>query len=145
MRTLYIHFELFNIYNMEKKDILESLVNYYTNGNKAKFAAKLGIKPQTINTWLGRNSFDIELIYSKCEYLSGDWLLSGGEGEMFRATKIIKADNGSIVTGDNSSVHGNATNVTLADVAVMQERIKSLEALLEEKERLIRVYEKMNK
>lgn len=144
MRTLYIHFELFNIYNMEKKDILESLVNYYTNGNKAKFAAKLGIKPQTINTWLGRNSFDIELIYSKCEYLSGDWLLSGGEGEMLRATKIIKADNGSIATGDNSSVHGNATNVTLADVAVMQERIKSLEALLEEKERLIRVYEKMN-
>ena len=129
---------------MEKKDILESLVNYYTNGNKAKFAAKLGIKPQTINTWLGRNSFDIELIYSKCEYLSGDWLLSGGEGEMLRSTKIIKADNGSIATGDISSVLGNATNVTLADVAVMQERIKSLEALLEEKERLIRVYEKMN-
>lgn len=109
LRTLYIHFELFNIYNMEKKDILESLINYYTDGNKAKFAAKLGIKPQTINTWLGRNSFDVELVYSKCEYLSGDWLLSGGDGEMLRATKIIKADNGSVATGDNSSVHGNTT------------------------------------
>ena len=77
---------------MEKKDILESLINYYTDGNKAQFAAKLGVKPQTINTWIGRNSFDVELVYSKCEGVSGDWLLSGGEGEMLRNSQKVNSD-----------------------------------------------------
>lgn len=107
MRIKYIHFELFNTHYMEKKDILESLINYYTDGNKAKFAGKLGVKPQTINTWIGRNSFDLELVYSKCEGLSGDWLLSGGEGEMFRTAMVISADHGGIAAGGN--VHGNTT------------------------------------
>lgn len=92
MRIKYIHFELFNTHYMEKKDILESLINYYTDGNKAQFAAKLGVKPQTINTWIGRNSFDVELVYSKCEGVSGDWLLSGGEGEMLRNSQKVNSD-----------------------------------------------------
>ena len=62
---------------MEKRDILESLINYYCDGNKARFAAKIGVKPQTINTWISRNSFDVDIIYSKCEEVSGDYLLSG--------------------------------------------------------------------
>lgn len=71
---------------MEKKDMLEMLVNYYSDGNKARFAAKLGIKPQAFSMWLSRNSFDAELIYTKCENVSADWLLSSGEGEMIRDT-----------------------------------------------------------
>ena len=68
---------------MNKIGILNALIDYYSGGIKAKFAEKIGVKPQTINTWLLRGSFDTELIYSKCEYISGDWLLTG-EGEMFR-------------------------------------------------------------
>ena len=63
--------------------MLEQLISHYTDGNKSKFASMLGIKPQTINTWLARNTFDAELIYSNCDKVSGDWLLSG-EGEMIR-------------------------------------------------------------
>lgn len=69
---------------MDKVLMLEQLVNHYTEGNKSKFASKLGVKPQTINTWIARNTFDSELIYSKCEGISGDWLLSG-EGEMIKS------------------------------------------------------------
>jgi len=57
--------------------MLEVLVDHFTGGNKAQFANILGVKPQTINTWLSRNTFDAELIYSKCDDISGDWLLSG--------------------------------------------------------------------
>lgn len=89
--------------------MIENLVNHYTDGNKAQFAKIIGISPQTLSKWIGRKTFDAELLYRNCLGLSGDWLLSGGEGEMLRATKIIKADNGSIATGDNSSVHGNTT------------------------------------
>lgn len=69
--------------------MLECLINYYTDGNKSKFAEKLEIKPQTINSWLIRDSMDLELVYSKCEGVSADWLLSSGEGEMLRSGKEI--------------------------------------------------------
>lgn len=42
----------------------------------------LGVSPQAISTWEKRNTFDIELIYSKCENLNAKWLLTG-IGEMF--------------------------------------------------------------
>lgn len=69
---------------MDKKTILECLINHFTDGNKSAFAKKLGVKPQTINTWLLRNTFDIDLIYSKCAGISASWLLTG-DGEMLAA------------------------------------------------------------
>jgi len=58
------------------------------------FARMVGVKPQTINTWEDRNSFDTDLLYSKCEGVSGDWLLSG-EGEMMKSSRIeyIESDD----------------------------------------------------
>jgi len=73
---------------MNKSDMLESLINYYTDGNKAQFAAMLGIKAQNISAWIARNTFDAELIYSKCSGVSADWLLSG-EGEMLSEQHIV--------------------------------------------------------
>ena len=66
---------------MTKTEMIEALVSHYAGGNKSRFANMLGIRAQTINTWMSRNSFDIELIYSKCEGVSAKWLLSG-EGDM---------------------------------------------------------------
>ena len=68
---------------MNKKYMIERLVNHYTGGNKSKFASMLGVTPQTINTWMARNSFDIELLFAKCEYISAEWLLTG-EGDMIK-------------------------------------------------------------
>ena len=68
---------------MGKDIMLEQLISYYADGNKSKFANMLGVKPQTINTWIARKTFDAELIYSNCDRVSGDWLLSG-EGEMIK-------------------------------------------------------------
>ena len=72
---------------MNKSEMLEMLITHYTNGNKAKFAAILGVKAQTINSWEKRDSFDHELIYSSFDDISGDWLLSGGMGEMLRSKR----------------------------------------------------------
>ena len=55
---------------MDRKRMVSSLVEYYTNGNKSQFAKMLGITPQTINTWISRNTFNAELIYAKCEGVS---------------------------------------------------------------------------
>lgn len=63
---------------------LEMLITHYSGGNKSQFAKILGIRPQTINSWILRNTYDADLLYAKCEGVSGDWLLSG-EGEMLKS------------------------------------------------------------
>lgn len=79
---------------MDKKEMLEAIISHYANGNKSKMARILGITPQSISTWLARNTFDNELIYSKCECINPSWLLTG-HGDM-----II--NNGITVCGKNS-------------------------------------------
>lgn len=121
---------------MEKKDMIEVLVSYYCGGNKAKFAAKLGIKPQALSMWISRNSFDAELIYKNCEDVSAEWLLSG-EGDMLNKTEqsAVASGNGIAVAGNNNV----AGNVTMGDTVALHEKIVMLEKLLDEKERLIKV------
>lgn len=69
---------------MDKGDMVECLINYYTDGNKARFSSLLGVKPQTVSAWIARNTFDAEVLYAKCEGLSAEWLLTNGEGEMLK-------------------------------------------------------------
>lgn len=66
---------------MNKKDQVNALISYFSNGNKTAFASKLGLKPQSISNWITRNTFDADLIFSKCEGVSAEWLLTG-EGDM---------------------------------------------------------------
>lgn len=70
---------------MDKGDMIECLINYYTDGNKARFSAMLGVKPQTVSAWISRKTFDAEVLYAKCDGISAEWLLSNGEGEMLKA------------------------------------------------------------
>lgn len=121
---------------MQKSDMLESLINYYTDGNKARFALLIGVKPQTVSGWVSRNTFDAEVLYEKCANISAEWLLSRGEGEM------IKTNNTAVANGDGSvAVNGNNNSNVVAgnDTAFLHERIKHLEDLIAEKERLIKV------
>lgn len=73
--------------------MVNALIGHFTEGNKAQFAKMLGVSPQTISAWLARNTFDSELIYTKCRYLNADWLLTG-EGEMLK-TSTSGADEAS--------------------------------------------------
>lgn len=68
---------------MEKKERLLSLIDHYSGGNKSEFARMVGVSPQAINTWISRNTFDIDIVYAKCVNVSPDWLLTGN-GPMFK-------------------------------------------------------------
>lgn len=76
---------------MDKKAMIEALINHYTNGNKAQFAKMLGVSPQTISAWTTRHTFDSELIYTKCRYVSASWLLTG-EGNMLKSSPSATPD-----------------------------------------------------
>ena len=78
-----------------------ALIEHYSKGNKAQFANLLGITPQGLSTWIKRESFDIELIFAKCEGLSAQWLLTG-EGEM------LKPNVPSVAIPDTDAADGRA-------------------------------------
>lgn len=71
---------------MEKREILQQLINVYTDGNKSRFADLLEVTPQAVSSWLSRNTFDLDRVYSKCVGLSAHWLLTG-EGNMMEEGK----------------------------------------------------------
>lgn len=73
---------------MDKKQMILDLIDYYSNGNKTLFSKKLGVTPQTISSWLSRNTFDKELIFAKCENVSAEWLLTGN-GPMLKEEQQI--------------------------------------------------------
>ena len=71
--------------NVDKKLILSEIKLHQGLKTDAGFARFLDIKPQTLNSWYARNTFDIELLYAKCVDINPDWLLSG-RGEMLRSS-----------------------------------------------------------
>ncbi len=127
---------------MDKSLMIEQLVNALYGGNKTRFAHALGLKPQTINGWILRNSFDAELIFSKCDGVSADWLLSG-EGDMLRSSSQAVTASGHT---SGASLHGNVTihgNTIATEDAVLKERVALLERLISEKDRLLEEKERL--
>jgi hypothetical protein len=62
---------------MDKTLILNEIKEHLNIGSNKDFAMYLGIKPTTLSMWYSRNTFDIELIFTKCEFLNSEWLLTG--------------------------------------------------------------------
>lgn len=128
---------------MDKTFMIECLINMYTDGNKSKFAAKIGVKPQTISAWLARDTFDAELIYAKCENISADWLLSG-EGEMTKGdtnAATITNSPGSIAVGGGNN--GTTIAAQPVETELLRERVSHLEAMLSEKDKRITLLERL--
>ena len=118
---------------------MEILVSERFGGNKAAFATSIGLGPTALSNYLGnkrRSKPSVDMVAKIVKLLDVDarWLLTGEQSEAGRVS----------TQGDYSpaSVHGDAIN-NIGETAVLKERVASLEALLAEKERLIKVYEKM--
>ena len=103
--------------------MVRMLIDHYADGSTTAFANMLGVKPQTISTWIKRKSFDIELIFAKCEYISADWLLTG-EGNMLKEEVKEPVQEGECQSS-----------------ADKERKIKELERTIAEKERTIAALE----
>lgn len=108
---------------MRKNEMLLMLIQHYSHGNKAQFAQMLGMKPQNINAWLVRDTWDVDTIYAKCEDLSGDWLLNGGKGEMLRKPQVQK-EEGSLPQRDMLDIIKNQAQALLDQQLVISSLIK---------------------
>lgn len=124
-------------------DRMEMLVNERFNGNKAAFAKAIAVEPTTMSSYLGnkrRSKPSVDMVTKIVVALNVDarWLLTGEETPQQQSVNTNMNGN---VTDSNVAIgsHNSVGNVSVGTDAVLQERIKSLEALLAEKERLIKV------
>ena len=121
--------------------MLLQLIDYYADGNKAKFARLLGIAPQTITTWLMRDTFNNEIVYAKCIGISSDWLLTGKGQMVSSAPGSINQNSGVIIKGDNKNstidnrhYYSDSPDVLRAQIDMLDERIKEKDAQIKEKD-----------
>lgn len=128
---------------MDKCKMVQQLIDYYTDGNKAKFARMIGISPQAVSTWLTRNTYDSELIFAKCKGLSPRWLLTG-EGDMLMKSSVSMDNNsGAIIRGDNKNspisidnrqYYSDSPDVLRAQIDLLDIMIKEKDAQIKEKD-----------
>ncbi|WPC10772.1 helix-turn-helix domain-containing protein [Riemerella anatipestifer] len=88
---------------IDKSLILKKIKEVYDFKSDTEFANFLGVKPQTISSWHSRNTFDTDLIYSKCVNINADFLLSG-EGEVLKPNVKEKLYNESITNSITESI-----------------------------------------
>lgn len=128
-------------------DRMEMLVNERFNGNKAAFAKSIDMSPTSISSYLGnkrRSKPSVDMVAKIVLTLDVDakWLLTGEETpqqENVNTNMHGNVKDSNVAIGSNNSVG----NMSVGTDAVLEERVRYLEALLAEKERLIKVYEKM--
>lgn len=131
---------------MNKKDIVEQLLKHFAYGNQSQFARLLGCQQGVVAGWIRRNSIDPERIKRAFPQVDGNWLLTGEGNMLLEDEDITKAvlttrqntNNGTQIIGENVENRNS-------DTEMLKQRIKDLQALLDEKERLIRVLLSSNK
>lgn len=97
-----------------------------------KLADKMGVTPQTINAILTAKDVRTSTI-ERIASVTGMPISFFFKEEADKQSAIVSG-NGNVAVAGNNNVTSNA-----GDTAVLQERVKMLEKLLEEKERLIKV------
>lgn len=120
-------------------DRMEMLVNEHFDGNKAAFAKAIGLSPTGLSNYLGskrRSKPSVDMVTKIVTNLNVDayWLLTGKKSQ---PTQLSIEGHHNQVNGEGAQ--GNINSGTTVDVAVLKEQIKSMQQLLEEKERTIKI------
>jgi hypothetical protein len=75
---------------IDKSLILSRIKSHYGIKKDGDFAVFLNISQATLSNWHSRNTFDAELIISKCENIDANWLLTG-KGEMLKSHNVVSS------------------------------------------------------
>lgn len=107
--------------------------------SKSEFGRKIGVPQQNVNRILDKTSIDTDKLATISEALGYNFFKEYTDDLSDTSMEVSLAGNNNQVNGNgaHNNINGDVT------AAIWEERVKSLEALLAEKERLIKVYEKM--
>ena len=107
--------------------------------SKSEFGRKIGVPQQNVNRILDKTSIDTDKLATISEALGYNFFKEYTDDLSDTSMEVSLAGNNNQVNGNGA--HNNINGDVSA--AIWEELVKSLEALLAEKERLIKVYEKM--
>lgn len=85
-----------NVSHISKGEMLDAIKTHLNMSKNTDFARFLGISSQAVSNWYARNTFDAELLYTKCDFINPAWLLTG-KGSM------LKDDSNGIKTIDEAT------------------------------------------
>ena len=109
---------------MDKSLIINKIIEAKKFKSDADFARFLGISSQSLSKWKARNTYDIELLYTKCPDLNPDWLFTG-EGSIFRN----ELQQEEVPTNENELI------------TLLREKVKDKEMIIKEKTKNIELLE----
>lgn len=79
---------------MNKSLILNRVKEYYNFQTDLELADFLGVNKSTISNWSKRNSIDYDLLFTKCEHINKNWLITGeGSKDKSEGRTIQYAEN----------------------------------------------------
>ena len=98
---------------IDRSFMLDRIKTHYRFKRDIDLARHLGVKPQVLSNWRKRNSFDAQLLYTKCDELNPSWLLTGDEPMLTSALQDLHS------LQEESGVY------------VLQEKINAMEGRIE--------------
>lgn len=128
---------------IDKSLILSKIKAHLGLKKESDFAKFLGIKQNTLSTWHSRNTFDIDLISQKCEFLNYNWLLTG-TGEMLKKDDLIPEEHyNEIQSSDRSDDFKQKEIEMWKELYRMQAEL--MEEIKKDRDRLKNLMEEKNK
>lgn len=77
---------------IDSREILDRAKVALNATSDMQLADLLGISKSTLSNWRARNSLDYTILFSKCEHINYNWLITG-EGDMQNSSKSISIDH----------------------------------------------------
>lgn len=78
---------------MSKADILNKIISRYGLRTKAELAKHLGVSPQTLSNWYGRDTLDHDVIIDKCPDLDLNWLFRDNSSDYPMVARVSVASD----------------------------------------------------
>lgn len=79
--------------NLDKIAVLDRIKEFYNLEKKIDLANFLDISPNTLSNWYTRDTFDIDIIYTKCVGVDFNWLFNGEESNFLKGQNYVKIFN----------------------------------------------------
>lgn len=103
-----------NVSFTSKGEMLDAIKSHLKMNKNKDLADFLGVSSQAVSNWYSRNTFDAELLYTKCGFISAHWLLTG-DGPMLKDEYIQQESISKIdIIGSND----NFVRIPVVDISV---------------------------